>query len=309
MSSTRARHGANDAATKFVNEHTKIDVDPLLQEECPICLDAYAVESCVQITGIPNCTHRIGLNCLMKVLRDRPTEEKRCPLCRAAWIPGPTAPNAPAGLSNVDAAIENATRRVAAITQSVTRDRDDYETHLRSFNRFTRDIQDIRARAGTTRSSRPIAQPRRRLRDMRRSPPRTQENAVNATTPPPPEFTFSSFLPDRRASLANPPRSRDRRPASPDVVQLSPAEAAATQEMVHARHLERQETRVEQRERSVERRERSLRDREAALLERERALAIAEQRVSSVRNLVVAQMHEVEELMETQRRDLRRALG
>ena len=307
MSSTRARHGANDAATKFVNEHTKIDIDPLLQEECPICLDAYTVERCVQITGIPNCTHRIGFDCLMRVLSDRTTQEKRCPLCRAPWIPGPNSE-----------AIERASRSVRAITQSVARDGDDYESHLRSFNRFTRDIQDIRARAGTTRSSRPIAQPRRRMRDLRPSPPHTQETdaPTPTTTTPSPESTFPSFLPHRRASVANMQRSRERRPASPGLVQLSPAEAAATHEIVQTRDLERREarleqreTRAEQREQSVERREKSLREREAALLERERALVIAEQRITSVRSLAVAQMHEVEELMQRQRVDLRRALG
>jgi hypothetical protein len=300
MSSTRARQGANDAATKFVNEHTKIDIDPQHQEECPICLDSYALERCVQITGIPNCTHRIGFDCLIKVLRDRPTQEKRCPLCRAVWIPGPTtAPNSNPAHSNSTETIESATRAVRALTHSMSRGNDDYETHLRSFNRFTRDIQDIRARAGTTRSSRPIAQPRRRLRDMRSSPPRSAQEEFDAhnapAAPPSPDFTFASFLPDRRAS--------------PDVVQLSPAEAAATQDAVQARHLERRETRVAQRETSVERREKSVREREAALLERERALVIAESRVSRARNLVVAQMHEAEALRDRQRDDLRRALG
>jgi hypothetical protein len=299
MSSTRARHGASDAATKFVNEHTKIDIDPQHQEECPICLDSYTLERCVQITGIPNCTHRIGFDCLIKVLRDCPTQEKRCPLCRAVWIPGPTtAPNPNPAHPNSTETIESATRAVRALSHSISRSNDDYETHLRSFNRFTRDIQDIRARAGTTRSTRPIAQPRRRLRDMRSSPPHSaQDPDANNTpaSPPSPDFTFASFLPDRRSS--------------PDIVQLSLAEAAATQDAVQARHLERRETRVAQRETSVERREKSVREREAALLERERALVIAESRVSRARNLVVAQMHEAEALRDRQRDDLRRALG
>jgi hypothetical protein len=180
----------------------------------------------------------------------------------------------------------------------MSRSNDDYETHLRSFNRFTRDIQDIRARAGTTRSTRPIAQPRRRLRDMRSSPPHSTQGPEASNTsaaPPSPDFAFANFLPDRRAS--------------PDVVQLSLAEVAATQDAAQARHLERRETRVAQRETSVERREKSVREREAALLERERALVIAESRVSRARNLVVAQMHEAEALRDRQRDDLRRALG
>ncbi|CAN9153903.1 unnamed protein product [Alternaria alternata] len=74
-------------AATFVRNHTTHDNDLPHQDECPICLDDYTSEQCLRITNIPECSHHIGANCLDDMLRSHSHEEKRCPLCRAVWIP------------------------------------------------------------------------------------------------------------------------------------------------------------------------------------------------------------------------------
>ncbi|KAF2832533.1 hypothetical protein CC86DRAFT_425064 [Ophiobolus disseminans] len=77
----------------FIAAHTTVDTTLPVNDECPICLDNYAHEDCLLITGITGCTHHIGQKCLEEMLRTRPAEEKRCPLCRTMWIAaGPLVP-------------------------------------------------------------------------------------------------------------------------------------------------------------------------------------------------------------------------
>ncbi|KAF2025709.1 hypothetical protein EK21DRAFT_93029 [Setomelanomma holmii] len=76
--------------TAFFVAHTTPDTQNSLIEECPICLDNYTSEQCLRITGIPGCTHRIGKTCLEEMLRNRASDEKKCPLCRTLWIAGST---------------------------------------------------------------------------------------------------------------------------------------------------------------------------------------------------------------------------
>ncbi|CAE6994987.1 zf-RING-2 multi-domain protein [Pyrenophora teres f. teres] len=74
-------------ATAFISNNTVHDTTLSPTDECPICLDNYTEELCLRITGIVGCTHRVGANCLKEMLRGSPRTEKRCPLCRAVWIP------------------------------------------------------------------------------------------------------------------------------------------------------------------------------------------------------------------------------
>ncbi|KAF2273123.1 uncharacterized protein EI97DRAFT_436367 [Westerdykella ornata] len=94
--------------SNFIREHTKrysrpqistetmsaqgtaLPESPPDHTECPICLDSYGTEEgaeyAVQITGIANCSHVLGSECLKTILRSNPGGEKRCPLCRATWV-------------------------------------------------------------------------------------------------------------------------------------------------------------------------------------------------------------------------------
>lgn len=80
---------SNDVATTFIYAHTIVDDNVPLLEECPICLDNYSTESCLEITGIEGCNHRVGMKCLRQMLQSSPDEEKRCPLCRTVWVTAP----------------------------------------------------------------------------------------------------------------------------------------------------------------------------------------------------------------------------
>lgn len=91
LSNPTARVARAQAADAFVANHTAPDDSVPLLEECPICLDNYRHETCVRITGIAGCNHRIGLTCLTELLRSHAELEKKCPLCRAVWIAGPIA--------------------------------------------------------------------------------------------------------------------------------------------------------------------------------------------------------------------------
>ncbi|EUC46775.1 hypothetical protein COCMIDRAFT_35641 [Bipolaris oryzae ATCC 44560] len=55
--------------------------------ECPICLEPPSeTHECVQIRGVPGCTHLIGRVCLRQWFVNRPDGEKNCPLCRTQWL-------------------------------------------------------------------------------------------------------------------------------------------------------------------------------------------------------------------------------
>ncbi|EUC45464.1 hypothetical protein COCMIDRAFT_95527 [Bipolaris oryzae ATCC 44560] len=73
-------------AVGFVANHTRPSTSHSNTDDCPICLDSYTTEVCLQITGITGCNHRIGDMCLQKMLDHHPEDEKKCPLCRTVWI-------------------------------------------------------------------------------------------------------------------------------------------------------------------------------------------------------------------------------
>jgi len=75
------------SVARFISKHTVYDNDLAPTDECPICLDSYTDEKCLRSIDIAGCSHHIGSNCLEGILRTSPREEKRCPLCRAVWIP------------------------------------------------------------------------------------------------------------------------------------------------------------------------------------------------------------------------------
>ncbi|EMD69929.1 hypothetical protein COCSADRAFT_177578 [Bipolaris sorokiniana ND90Pr] len=79
-------------AVGFVANHTRSFTPHSNTDDCPICLDSYTTEACLQITGITGCNHRIGSMCLQKMLDHHPGDEKKCPMCRTVWISG-LAPN------------------------------------------------------------------------------------------------------------------------------------------------------------------------------------------------------------------------
>jgi hypothetical protein len=85
-----------DAAATFIANHTAVDEEVPLLEECPICLDNYSNEHCLRITGLSGCTHRIGQGCLERMLRRSPAKDTKCPLCRAVWIAAQAPAAAPA---------------------------------------------------------------------------------------------------------------------------------------------------------------------------------------------------------------------
>ncbi|USP78826.1 hypothetical protein yc1106_06100 [Curvularia clavata] len=82
-------------ALEFVEKYTKPAPSRASKGACPICLDGYSTEECLQITGIAGCRHRIGVICLKDMLKHHPMEEKKCPLCRTVWIPGDSPASTP----------------------------------------------------------------------------------------------------------------------------------------------------------------------------------------------------------------------
>ncbi|KAF1950527.1 hypothetical protein CC80DRAFT_509651 [Byssothecium circinans] len=56
-------------------------------EECPICLDTYGSGTdTAKRLRVPGCGHIFGENCLKKILKARPNDDTKCPLCRAQWM-------------------------------------------------------------------------------------------------------------------------------------------------------------------------------------------------------------------------------
>lgn len=76
---------------EFLQQHTKpaaeggANAPP--NTECPICLEPPSgSHRCVQIKGIPGCTHMIGRECLYELLIRNSDEKKECPLCRTEFL-------------------------------------------------------------------------------------------------------------------------------------------------------------------------------------------------------------------------------
>tara|TARA_R110002003_G_scaffold111_5_gene9449 strand:+ start:2354 stop:3592 length:1239 start_codon:yes stop_codon:yes gene_type:complete len=188
---------AATAAANFLGAHTIPDVSVPPSEECPICLDNYTSEQCLRITGIPGCTHRVGQKCLEELLRNRPGDEKKCPLCRTRWIEAfapASARREEQGTAQravrVDAMLRNFFGREYAaqwgggmlaepvrqpqpqppqphpgqlINLDSDEDDDGYNVQLEHFNNLTRDIESVRTRARDTLV--PRGQRRREMRE------------------------------------------------------------------------------------------------------------------------------------------------
>ncbi|KAF1837710.1 hypothetical protein BDW02DRAFT_576987 [Decorospora gaudefroyi] len=160
------------AAATFINDHTTVDNNIPFTDECPICLDNYRTEQCLRITGIAGCTHHVGLKCLREMLNSHTNEEKKCPLCRAIWIPRPLPAYQGqslamsrrmagmfAGLDGIGENIANNTpppprRDPHPIVLDSDSEEEDYETQVQNFETSTREIAEIRNRARNTQMGR-----------------------------------------------------------------------------------------------------------------------------------------------------------
>lgn len=73
---------------QFMAEHniTAINIDS--DQSCPICLEEYDTRRrlTLQIKDAEGCGYIFCKTCLKKILRERPNEDKQCPLCRVVWI-------------------------------------------------------------------------------------------------------------------------------------------------------------------------------------------------------------------------------
>ncbi|EAT86736.1 hypothetical protein HBI56_130670 [Parastagonospora nodorum] len=177
------------AATAFIGNHTAPDADVPQEDECPICLETYsdAPEPCLRVTGKAGCTCRIGLVCLGEMLSMSPEKEKKCPLCRALWIASTVPPPRTARPEMVNPGTVGRSSRVADMprtsashvsrlsatanpflprgitsTPVVNMSRDDAGDE--DYSELTRDIENVRARARGTQSSR--SQRRQEMRDL-----------------------------------------------------------------------------------------------------------------------------------------------
>lgn len=182
------------AATAFIGNHTAPDADVPEEDECPICLETYsdAPEPCLRVTGKSGCTCRIGLVCLGEMLSKSPEKEKKCPLCRSLWIAGAAPPSRTArqdrmenpgtvGRSSREAhpprtsSLSHPSRlsatantfmpRRIAPTPVVDMSQDDAGD---DYSELTRDIENVRARARGTQSSRSQRRPEIRDHDQRK---------------------------------------------------------------------------------------------------------------------------------------------
>jgi hypothetical protein len=164
-------HGQTPAAAAFITAHTLHDLTNLTSDECPVCLDNYHDETCLRITEIEGCTHRIGEVCLGEMLSNRPSEEKKCPLCRTVWVPAsPERQRIASGGTNAAVPPDQhipATAQYPVLNVLVNLDNqsenEDYVVQVESFNQLRRDIEDVRARARNTQVSR--GQRRQEMRD------------------------------------------------------------------------------------------------------------------------------------------------
>ncbi|KAF2811153.1 uncharacterized protein BDZ99DRAFT_462427 [Mytilinidion resinicola] len=80
-----------DNSQAFIaNNLTDLDANhPEVPDECPICHeDIGAGHTAVQITGIPNCAHIFGRNCLVSWLSCGRINQNTCPLCRTTLYQG-----------------------------------------------------------------------------------------------------------------------------------------------------------------------------------------------------------------------------
>ncbi|XP_014553860.1 hypothetical protein COCVIDRAFT_40188 [Bipolaris victoriae FI3] len=125
-------------AVGFVANHTRPSTPHSNSDDCPICLDSYITEACLQIIGIIGCNHRIGSTCLEKMLDHHPGDEKKCPLCRTVWILG-SAPHFAAqdrSLANIRAMTNPLLSMGGEVSSSHNRLPPGYTAHpMRSHNR------------------------------------------------------------------------------------------------------------------------------------------------------------------------------
>ena len=155
------------AATTFIN--TKTDYlsptgTPTL-DECVVCLEPYTSEAAVRISGVPGCTHVIGVKCLTALLTTNPTQAKKCPICRTVWIPAPSQTRGLGDIrrhltgrtANQDVGSGNAAvpgRHPGLIIEINSDTESDEEVTAESYQQFRQDIADIRFRARNSQLSR-----------------------------------------------------------------------------------------------------------------------------------------------------------
>jgi hypothetical protein len=153
----RSQVELSPAAAAFIAEHTTVVIDVPTTDECPICLDNYtAGVTCVQIKDIGSCKHRFCQSCVGALVSGHTNADLRCPSCRAVWIPSATAGTRPLGRNthaqpgdqqNLSAAAQPFVPGQRVV---IDLDAEDYNAEVQNFNQFTRDIEDVRARARNT---------------------------------------------------------------------------------------------------------------------------------------------------------------
>ena len=88
----RFEQDTSESTVDFLQRHTQPVVhggaNAPPNTNCPICLEPpSATHRCVQIKGIPGCSHLIGRECLEELLEHQRGDKKECPLCRTEWLP------------------------------------------------------------------------------------------------------------------------------------------------------------------------------------------------------------------------------
>lgn len=78
---------ANTFMDRYTQAPSPVVADAPPNTECPICLEPPSeTHECVQIRGVPGCTHLIGRSCLRQWFINRPDDKKDCPFCRTQWV-------------------------------------------------------------------------------------------------------------------------------------------------------------------------------------------------------------------------------
>ncbi|KAL5121559.1 hypothetical protein ACEQ8H_000631 [Pleosporales sp. CAS-2024a] len=234
------------AAWNFIAKYTTNVGNVPHDEECPVCLESYVVEAlepCVKIKNVSDCACRIGKVCLGELLSKNPGEEKKCPLCRAVWSVGYTSQprvygrdgalerlSALQGAFGTVATETNATdaanaaprtsggaallipaRPVARPVIDLIGDDDDLEGE--EYTQFTRDLEDLRARARGTQSRRHRNQAagQRRGRASGTAVAQDKGNQSRSLARPildPYRLRLGSTSPEARTRAASPPSRR-----------------------------------------------------------------------------------------------------
>ncbi|OAL45480.1 hypothetical protein IQ07DRAFT_210228 [Pyrenochaeta sp. DS3sAY3a] len=71
---------------QFIARNSVLDNEWDASNTCCLCLESFNVsgEPCHRMT-VAGCSHHFGRDCLFKLFKIEPMEEKKCPLCRTVW--------------------------------------------------------------------------------------------------------------------------------------------------------------------------------------------------------------------------------